>query len=343
MASLAQLKGTMVLTILIAVAFFSAFLAILMALLQIQPLFAVFGALIFIFFQYLIGPSLVAISTKLRYLRPGESPWLESVVRDTASRSGVPMPKLAIVPDTTPNAFTFGHTAGDATLAVHQGLLERLNQDEVKGVIGHEIGHIRHNDFIVMTMLSALPLVAYLIARGLFWSTEVEMRTSRKREKGGAALLAAAVISYVTYIVSLVIVLRLSRLREHFADAFSAYITGSPRSLESGLTKIAYGLSLKPEEPNGARMFYISDPAQSASEVRSILDRKDQYDLDRDGVLDERELELAMEQEAKSTWQSLNETFMTHPPTFKRILLLREIDEEMRRGTYTFKDAYRYV
>lgn len=341
MASLVRLKGTMVLTILTALAFFAAFLAILMALLRINPIFAVFGALIFIFFQYAIGPSLVVISTKLRYLRSGEHPWLESVVRDISTRSGIPMPKLAIVSDPTPNAFTFGHTAGNATLAVNTGLLEKLNQDEIKGVIGHEVGHIKHKDFIVMTMLSALPLIAYLVARGLFWSTDIDTR--RKKERGGSAVLAAAIISYIAYIASLVIVLRLSRLREHFADAYSAYITGSPRSLESALTKIAYGLSLQPEEPSGVRMFYISDPAQAASEVKSILDRKYQYDLDRDGVLDERELALAMEQEAKSHWRGINESFMTHPPTFKRILLLRQIDEEMRRGRYTFKDAYRYV
>ncbi len=341
MAGLTQLKGTMVLTILIALSFFAAFLAILLALLGINPLFSVLGALLFIIFQYAIGPSLVVASTHLRYLRSGESPWLESVVKDISTRSGIPMPRLAIVPDPDPNAFTFGHTSGNATLAVHQGLLEKLNQEEVKGVLGHEIGHIKHNDFIIMTMLSALPLIAYLIARGLFWSTD--LRTSEKKEGRGVALFAAAIISYIAYIVSSVIVLRLSRLREHYADAFSAYITGTPRSLESALTKIAYGLSLKPGEPNGVRMFYISDPAQAVSEVRSILNKKYQYDLDRDGVLDDRELAIAMEHEARSNWRSINEAFMTHPPTFKRVLLLRQIEEEMRKGRYTFKDAYKYV
>jgi len=82
LASLARLKGTMVLTILMALAFFAAFLAVLMALLQINPIFAVFGALFFIFFQYAIGPSLVALSTNLRSLRSAEHPWLESIVKD---------------------------------------------------------------------------------------------------------------------------------------------------------------------------------------------------------------------------------------------------------------------
>jgi len=341
LASLTQLKGTMVLTILIALAFFAAFLAIILALLNINPLLSVAGALTFILLQYAIGPSLVVASTRLRYLHSGESPWLESVVKELSQRSEIPTPKLAVVTDTTPNAFTFGHTTGNATLAVHTGLLEKLNQEEVKGVIGHEIGHIKHNDFIVMTMLSALPLIAYLVARGLFWSTDLER--DEKREGKGLALFAAAVVSYVAYIVSTMIVLRLSRLREHYADAFSAYVTASPRSLESALTKISYGLSLKPREPNGVRMFYISDPAQAAGEVRSILDKREQYDLDRDGVLDERELTMAMEQEARSNWRSVNEAFMTHPPIYKRVLLLRQIEEEMRRGRYTYKEAYKLI
>ena len=74
------------------------------------------------------------------------------------------MPKLAIVPNNTPNAFTFGRSQSSATLAVHEGLLRTLKEDEIKGVIAHELGHVKHKDYIVMTVLSALPLIAYFIA-----------------------------------------------------------------------------------------------------------------------------------------------------------------------------------
>ncbi len=137
--------------------------------------------------------------------------------------------------------------------------------------------------------------------------------------------------------------MRLSRLREHYADAYSAYVTESPRQLSSALTKITYGLSLSPKPPHGARTFYIGDPALAKQEVQGLLRRKQEYDLDKDGVLDERELELAMEKEAKSKWTSINRWFHTHPPTFQRILLLNEIEKEMSSGRYTAERVYTHV
>ena len=137
--------------------------------------------------------------------------------------------------------------------------------------------------------------------------------------------------------------MRLSRLREHYADAYSAYVTGSPRELESALTKITYGLSLSPKGPEGARAFYIEDPGAAKQEIQHIMDNKDEYDLDHDGVLDERELELAMEKESKSTWVQMNNLFATHPPTFKRILMLKEIEQEMDTGQYTDDKIYAHV
>jgi Zn-dependent protease with chaperone function len=196
-----------------------------------------------------------------------------------------------------------------------------------------------------MTVLSALPLIAYLIARGTWQVALVSGRPSKRGEEGNmrAALFVVGILSYVVYIVSLLCVMRLSRLREHFADAYSAYVTNSPRNLESALTKITYGLSLSPKAPSGVRAFYIGDPALAKQEMCEILDKKEEYDLDHDGVLDERELELAMEKEAKSTWRTINSWFSTHPPTFKRIMLLREIDEEMHSGKYTTDRIYTHV
>jgi Zn-dependent protease with chaperone function len=132
-------------------------------------------------------------------------------------------------------------------------------------------------------------------------------------------------------------------LREHFADAYSAYLTGNPRSLQSALAKITYGLSLSPKATAEARSFYIEDPSQAKQEVAEIMDKKDEYDLDHDGVLDERELQLAMEKESKNTWAQMNSLFATHPPTFKRILLLKEIEQEMNTGNYSSDQMYTHV
>ncbi len=303
------------------------------------------GIGLFILLQYLIGPAVVAATARLHYLKPGENPWLESNVKELADKSGLPMPKLAIVPDNTPNAFVFGTSSRNATLAVHEGLLRSLNQDEVRGVIAHELGHIKHKDFIVMTVLSALPLIAYMIAQFAFRAGMYSSYSRRRDKEGnaGAVLLIIGAVSFIVYLITFLSVMRLSRLREHYADAYSAYLTESPRSLQSGLAKITYGLSISPKAPEGARAFYIGDPAQAKQEISEIMENKSNYDLDKDGVLDERELELAMEREAKSTWNQLNSLFATHPPTFKRILLLREIEEEMATGKYTTDRIYAHV
>jgi len=345
MARLVELKLTMSLSIFLVAFIFAIFLAAIMFIFQFPLIFALIGTIIFILIQYLVGPAIVKASTRLSYLKPGENPWLESTVKELADKSGIPMPKLATVPDQTPNAFVFGRTAGSATLAVHEGLLIKLNKEEVKGVIGHELGHVRHKDYIVMTLLSALPLLAYLVARGTWIAARFSGSSSRRKEEGSirAAFFLVGIISYIIYIISLLCVMKLSRLREHYADAYSAYVTSSPRSLESALAKITYGLSLSPKPPSGARAFYIGDPALAKQEIQHIMSRKQEYDLDKDGVLDERELQLAMEKEAKSAWSKINTWFSTHPPTFKRILLLHEIEREMETGRYTSDRVYAHV
>ena len=307
-------------------------------------LVALGGSALFILFQYAVGPVIVAATTRLQYLKPGDNPWLEVTVKDLADKSGLPMPRLAIVPNNTPNAFTFGRTTGSATLAVHEGLLRQLNEAEVKGVIAHELGHIKHKDYIVMTVLSALPLIAYIIAQVTLRAGAFSSGSRRNsKDNSGAALLVIGAISFAVYIITFLIVMRLSRLREHYADAFSAYITHSPRELASALAKITYGLSISPKPPEGARAFYIEDPGMAKQEVQRIMDSKNQYDLDQDGVLDQRELELAMETESKSTWVQMNSLFATHPPTFKRILLLKEIEQEMDTGKYSSDKMYIHV
>ena len=354
MAGLGQLRVAMGTSIFLVAFIFATFLAAILFIIELfvvqlnliySVALIVVLPIIFILFQYLIGPAVVKMSTRLQYLKAGENPWLESTVKELADKSGIPMPKLAIVPDNTPNAFVFGRTVSTATLAVHEGLLKNLSEGEVKGVIGHELGHVKHKDYIVMTVLSALPLIAYLVARGTWTVAWASGGSRRQRDEGSmqAALFVIGVLSYVVYIISLLAVMRLSRLREHYADAYSAYVTASPRSLESALTKITYGLSLSPKAPSGVRAFYIGDPALAKQEIHEIMDKKEEYDLDHDGVLDERELELAMEKEAKSTWKTINSWFSTHPPTFKRIMLLREIEEEMHSGKYTSDRVYAHV
>lgn len=347
MASLSQLKFAMALSIFLSAFIFGLLVFAIVFFLQLDVFIglavALGGSALFILFQYAVGPAIVAATTHLHYLKPGENPWLEKTVKEIADKSGLPMPKLATVPNNTPNAFTFGRSTSSATLAVHEGLLKQLNENEVKGVIAHELGHVKHKDYIVMTVLSALPLIAYFIAQATLYAGAFSGGRRNSKDNSGAALIVIGVIAFIIYILTFLIVMRLSRLREHYADAYSAYVTGSPRELESALAKITYGLSLSPKAPEGARAFYIEDPGAAKQEIQHIMEHKDEYDLDHDGVLDERELELAMEKESKSTWHQMNSLFSTHPPTFKRILLLREIEQEMDTGKYTSDRVYTHV
>ncbi len=349
MASLSQLKFAMATSIFLSAFIFALLVFAIVFFLELDVFtglaIALGASALFILFQYAVGPVIVAATTRLHYLKPGENPWLEATVKELADKTGLPMPKLAIVPSNTPNAFTFGRTTSSATLAVHDGLLRQLNQNEIRGVIAHELGHIKHKDYIVMTVLSTLPLIAYMIAQVTLRAGMISGGGRRRSDKdnSGAALLIIGAISFAIYIITFLIVMRLSRLREHYADAFSAYVTGTPRELSSALAKITYGLSISPKPPEGARAFYIEDPGTAKQEVQQILERKHQYDLDRDGVLDERELEMAMEKEAKSSWVQMNSLFATHPPTFKRILLLREIEQEMNTGQYSSDHMYVHV
>ena len=341
----------MTLTLAMIMAFFFALISVLAFLLLGSGtsgfLIVGFLTVLFILFQWFIGPTIVKWSTKLIYIKPGENMFLEQLVDELTMTAEVPRPKLAVVEDPTPNAFVFGRSLKSSTLAVHTGLLKQLNRDEIKAVLAHEMGHLRHKDVIIMTIVSAIPILAYMIARtflygGIFGGP----RRSGGRDSGNAwaAIMAIAIISYVIYFVTQLLVLRLSRMREFYADSYSAMVTQNPHSLSSALAKITYGLSLSKKETHGVRAFYIGDPSSSKREISTIMNNKAKYDLDGDGVIDENELTIAMEEEAKKTsWGRVNELFSTHPPTFKRILNLKQLEEEISTMGSISGNVYKHI
>src|SRR5215470_14254749 len=203
MAGLGALKRTMGFTIILVFAIFLGLLVII-SFFFTDPVtslvLGLIGAFFIVLLQYAIGPVIVKWTSRLHYLAPGENRWLESKVGQLASQSQIPMPRLAISPDPTPNAFVFGRTRAGATLAVHPGLLQRLNEDEIEGVLAHELGHIKHRDFIVVTIIAAIPLVAYLIARSVMWGAASSGRS--RKENNGAALVAIAAAAYAVYILT---------------------------------------------------------------------------------------------------------------------------------------------
>ncbi|MFX1475964.1 MAG: M48 family metalloprotease [Promethearchaeota archaeon] len=311
---------------------------------------AFIAAFIMVLFQWAIGPAAVRAAVKLNYVDAKSGGRFYRDVQELAGKADIPMPKVAVVNSPVPNAFVFGRTAGGATLAVHKGLLDNLSNREIRGVLGHEIGHIRHRDIIVMTLASSIPLIALMVLRGSLYGARgasYSGRSSSDSDGAGAliiALIAIAVVAAIAFGLSLLAVRGLSRMREHYADAYSGELTGDPRALSSALARITWGLSLAEKAPSsGLRSFYIGDPKQAASEVRYIRDHSREFDLDQDGVLDERELVAAMESEAKrEKLAGIKASLSTHPPTYKRILLLYDLAEELgqrRRAKVTRDEA----
>ncbi|MFW3147162.1 MAG: M48 family metalloprotease [Thermoplasmatota archaeon] len=337
MASLASLKINSYIFIGLLVLVFAMFMSAIVVILQMPFWFFIILTFFIVLFQIAISSTIVRWTTGTRILKPGENPYLEKVVGKLAREAGVPIPKLGMVNDPTPNAFVFGITQGGSTLSVHRGLLEQLNDKEIEAVLGHEVGHIRNRDCMYMTFLSVIPLIAYMGMRMLFYA-----RFGRSKNAG--AIILIGLVSLIVYFLSSLLIKRLSRIREYYADAYSGYITKDPQSLASALTKITYGLSLAPEEKksqNAARSFYIGDVQNAHKEMDVIRKNASKYDLDGDGVIDDRELELAMEEEAKrKSWDKFAGLFSTHPPTFKRILALKEMQREMQEGRITDTNIY---
>ncbi|MHA1410424.1 MAG: M48 family metalloprotease [Candidatus Odinarchaeia archaeon] len=306
---------------------------------------------LFFFIQWGLGAWSVEVSMKPTPINKGENPWLENTVKEIAEKSEIPPPKLKIIDMPNPNAFVYGRTLSGASLVVTTGLLNSLNKDEIKAVIGHEIGHLRHRDVIIMTLAAGVPLLALLVLRGGFYLAYGMGRSSSKSDDKGGGLIILLILAIVAlasaiFFLSLLAVRGLSRLREHYADSYSAYVTRDPRSMQSALAKITWGLSIAPKnkQSEGMRNLYIADSEQARLEVAYIRENREEFDLDKDGVLDEQELMRAMEIEAKKTKLSgLSAKFATHPPTYRRILLLKKIEKEFEELGPNNVDVYKHI
>ncbi len=346
MGSLGVLRRSSDLTILLVFGILALLLLAILAIVDffvssIDPLLGFLAVValtvLFLVVQWAISPAIVRWATRRRSEVTAQgNPWLYRTVQELCQGAGVPMVRhIWVSENPDPNAFVFGRTVGSSELVVTRPLLEQLNQDEIRAVLAHEVGHLRHRDVTIMTWASAVPLLAYVVARGGFELLRGS-RNVRGKNAGQAILVAVAVavLSYAVYLVTQILVLYLSRTRESYADAYSGAATKDPHLLASALTKITYGLSLaRPDdEPSGLRAFFIADPVKASDDYEQMREKMAQYDLNRDGQIDQYELQKAIEAERKSHWRRANELFATHPPAYKRILMLEEMEQEIHQG-----------
>lgn len=320
MPSLAGLKMRMYITLASVFAIGFAIIYAILYLLGVSSIGILIFVLLFFLLQWYISPAIIAVTARLRYLKEGEMPEIEDIVKELAAKANVPAPRIAISPSNEPNAFVFGRSRKSATLVLNEGILKILSKDELESVIGHELGHIKHNDFLVMTIVSFIPILAYMIAQNFMFN-------GRSRNGGYALLLGLA--GFAVYFLSQLLILSLSRSREYFADMHSAELTKKPEALARSLSKITYSLasSPQPQQNSSVRSFYIADVFSARNDLKMIEEHAEELkELLPNEINIERFKELA-HKEGGNIFSML----MTHPPTYKRILALAEIKKEIEK------------
>lgn len=194
------------------------------------------------------------------------SPEAAKVIREVCRQKNLSHPRLGIIEDDNPTAFTYGSLPNTARLVVSRGLFTYLDDDEIATVYAHELGHIVHWDFAVMTVASTLVQIAYLLYT---YIDEIADRINNDQVKNGAR--GITLMAFVFYVVGEYLLLYLSRTREYYADHFAAEVTGNPNGLSRALVKIAYGIleeGKRTGEPSkvlqGTRALGIADAKSAA-------------------------------------------------------------------------------
>jgi heat shock protein HtpX len=275
--------------VLFAVALFYLLNATLVVMLVIV------GGLAFV--QYFTSDKLALAASGAKVVSPEEAPQLHEMVERLCALADLPKPRVAVIESDVPNAFATGRNKKHAAVAVTTGLWDRLEPREVEGVLAHELSHIANRDVLVMTIASFFAMVAALLTRfGLYSGMFGGMGGNRDNNNSVPVWLIVLLVSVVTYFLSQILILALSRYREFAADRGSALITGAPEYLMSALQKIASGITQIPQrdlrEVEGMNAFFIMP----------------------------------------TNWRSrAGQLFLTHPPLEKRLAALAEISREMGR------------
>jgi heat shock protein HtpX len=204
---------------------------------------------------------------------PQQAPELHGVVDRLCALADMPKPRVAIANSPMPNAFATGRNADHSVLCVTTGLMDRLNNDELEGVIAHEMSHVAHKDVQVMTIASFLAIIAALLVRMAFYS---ELFGGGRRNNDNNAVpifLLIMVVSVVVYAVSFLLIRLLSRYRELAADRSGALLTGQPSALKSALIKVSEGMNRIPTKDlraqEGLNAFYFA-PAMKLNAGASL-------------------------------------------------------------------------
>jgi len=248
--------------------------------------------------QFFLSDRLIIWSTGAKVVSREQEPELHAMVERLAQKAGMPMPKVAIMRNSIPNAFATGRSPKKALVAVTTGIRERLSERELEAVLGHELSHVRNRDMLVLAIASFFVMLTSFLMQMFFFSMLFGGMGGRGRDNNAGALMLVYVITFVVYFVGQLLVLALTRYREYDADHGGAELTGDPGGLASALEKITGALGRIPEKDlrqvQTAAAFMFAPLAVKGGNALHL--------------------------------------FSTHPPVEERIRRLREMERQMRFG-----------
>ncbi|GAA1128419.1 zinc metalloprotease HtpX [Kribbella jejuensis] len=279
------LSSRMVITSFLLGLLYVAFVGVLIALTRSAVLAVVIaGGMLFV--QYWFSDKIALYAMHGRIVTPEEAPQLHGAIDRLCALADMPKPRVAIADVDLPNAFATGRNPSNAVVCVTTGIMRRLDQDELEGVLSHELSHVAHRDVAVMTIASFLGVLAGLITRfGLYGGL------GRNRDQNAAlVVLTIVAVSVVVYAISFLLTRALSRYRELAADRAGAMLTGRPSTLASALTKISGDIARIPSRDlRSAQAFnaFFFAPALSGKSVSSLFSTHPSLEtrIDRLGAL----------------------------------------------------------
>ena len=195
-----------------------------------------------------------------------EAPEFHALVRRLAQRAGLPMPRVFIIATDTPNAFATGRNPEHAAVAATEGILRILTPEELEGVIGHELGHVRNRDILISTVAATMAGAIMMLARMAQWAAIFGVGRSRDDDEGGAGLVGMLILAIVAPLAAILIQMAISRSREYQADATGAQISRKPWALANALEKLERAATALPMDANPATAhLFIVNPLRGMS------------------------------------------------------------------------------
>jgi heat shock protein HtpX len=221
---------------------------------------AFFLAVIMNFGSYWFSDKIVLRLYRAREVSEAEAPQLYRMVRQLTQQAGLPMPRICVMPTEAPNAFATGRNPEHAVVAVTQGILGLLKEDELRGVLGHELAHVKHRDILIGSIAATLAGAIMLIANMARWAALFGGLGGRGNDDDGGGVIGLIAMSILAPIAAMLIQMAISRSREYAADATGASFAGSPAGLARALEKIASASKRIPlkADPATAHMFIMN-------------------------------------------------------------------------------------